>query len=61
MRGERVAMYNHLLQIEDQLTASAALDSWTPHQFTLIKPPTPPPEVEDEEGEAASPTKDKKV
>lgn len=49
-RGERVAKLNRLLVIETELETNCELDVWQPHTFTLIKPPTPPPENEDGEG-----------
>ena len=47
-----MAKINRLLQIEAELEASSSLATWEEHVFPLIRPPTPPEEGEEGEGEA---------
>ena len=56
-RGERVAKYNHLLQLEHELEECDRLAQWGEHSFPFMKPPTPPPVEEGAEDEGASPRK----
>ncbi|XP_077992460.1 enolase 4-like [Glandiceps talaboti] len=63
-RGERVAYFNRLLQIETVLKEKEALTQDETHEFPNILPPPPPPEVDPDEEGATEPeidnTDDKK-